>query len=241
VVVTANGGGERHRSDSILAAVPRRLALLLVLALAGCGGSSKPASTPQPTAKGTATSAAPAGCQKVPHPPAQDESLPKPHTRLDPRKTYVATVRTSCGSFRITLDAKRAPLTGGSFLYLVRHRFYDGLTFHRVAKGFVIQGGDPKGDGSGGPGYTVVEPPPKTLRYTRGVVAMAKTATDPSGASGSQFFVVTGPDAGLGPQYALLGRVTAGEGTVSRIDALGNAQEQPTQVVLIRSIRIRVS
>jgi cyclophilin family peptidyl-prolyl cis-trans isomerase len=220
--------------------VPRRLVLLLVLALAGCGSSSKPASTPAPKATGTAT-AADAGCQNVPQPPAQDESLPKPHTRLDPAKKYVATVNTSCGSFQITLDAKRAPVTGGSFLYLVRHRFYDGLTFHRVAKGFVIQGGDPKGDGSGGPGYTVVEPPPKTLSYTRGVVAMAKTSSDPAGASGSQFFVVTGPDAGLPPDYALLGRVTAGQATVSRIDALGNAQEQPTQVVLIRSIRVRVS
>ena len=237
MVVAADGGGERHRRDSILAAVPRRLVLLLVLALAGCGASAKPA----PTKSVATPTPDKAGCPQAPKPPAQDESLPKPHTRLQRGKTYVATVKTNCGSFQITLDPKRAPITGGSFLYLARHHFFDGLTFHRIHPGFVIQGGDPHGDGSGGPGYTVVEPPPRNLRYTRGVVAMAKTASDPSGASGSQFFVVTAPDAGLPPQYALLGRVTGGQATVSRIDALGNAQEQPTQVVLIRSIRVRVS
>jgi peptidyl-prolyl cis-trans isomerase B (cyclophilin B) len=218
--------------------VPRPLAVLLLLTLAGCGGSAKPKAT---AARPTATRQPSTGCQKAPQAPAQDETLPKPHTRLARGKTYVATVKTNCGSFQITLDPRRAPVTGGSFLYLVRHRFFDGLTFHRVAKGFVIQGGDPKGDGSGGPGYTVVERPPRNLRYTRGVVAMAKTQSDPAGASGSQFFVVTGQDAGLPPDYALLGRVTAGEDAVNRIDALGNAQEQPTQVVLIRSIRVRVS
>lgn len=215
----------------------RPLAALILLALAGCGGSSTPTPTPAPATPRPAA----ATCQKVPQPPAQDESLPKPHTRLARGTTYVATVKTNCGAFQITLDPRRAPVTGGSFLYLVRHHFYDGLSFHRVAKGFVIQGGDPKGDGSGGPGYTVVEPPPANLRYTRGVVAMAKTQTETAGASGSQFFVVSGQDAQLPPDYALLGRVTAGEPAVSRIDALGNAQEQPTQPVLIRSIRIAVS
>jgi peptidyl-prolyl cis-trans isomerase B (cyclophilin B) len=210
---------------------------LILLTLAGCGGSSTP-KTPTPAA---ISGPAATGCVKVPQPPAQDESLPKPHTRLARGKTYVATVKTSCGNFQITLDPRRAPVTGGSFVYLVRHRFYDGLSFHRVARGFVIQGGDPKGDGSGGPGYTVVERPPASLRYTRGVVAMAKTQSEPAGASGSQFFVVTGQDAQLPPDYALLGRVSAGEAAVRRIDALGNAQEQPTQPVLIRSIRLRVS
>ena len=218
--------------------MPRRLAALLILGLAGCGGGGHKAKAPP--AESTATPQSFTGCQKVAQPPAEDETLPQPHLRLAPGQSYVATVRTSCGSFQITLDPRRAPVSGGSFLYLVRHRFFDGLTFHRVAKGFVIQGGDPKGDGSGGPGYTVVERPPRSLRYTRGIVAMAKTQSDPAGASGSQFFVVTARDAGLPPDYALLGRVTAGLDVVDRIDALGNAQEQPTQPVLIRSIRVRV-
>jgi cyclophilin family peptidyl-prolyl cis-trans isomerase len=151
-------------------------------------------------------------------------------------------VLTSCGEFEITLDPKRAPRTGGSFASLVSKRFYDNLTFHRIAAGFVIQGGDPKGDGLGGPGYTVVEKPPQDVAYTKGVVAMAKTQTDPPGASGSQFFVVTGEDVGLPPDYALLGKVTKGQEVVDKIGVLAvDSNEAPTQPVVIRQIRITVS
>src|SRR4030095_8655173 len=106
-------------------------------------------------------------------------------------KTYLASVATNCGDFVITLDAKRAPKTGGAFKYLADKGFFDNTTFHRIVSGFVIQGGDPKGDGTGGPGFSVVEPPPQDLVYTKGVVAMAKTGAEPLGTSGSQFFVVT--------------------------------------------------
>jgi cyclophilin family peptidyl-prolyl cis-trans isomerase len=106
----------------------------------------------------------------------------------------------------------------------------------------VIQGGDPKGDGLGGPGYTVVEKPPQDVAYTKGVVAMAKTQTDPPGASGSQFFVVTGEDIGLPPDYALLGKVTKGQEVVDKIGVLAvDSNEAPTQPVVIRQIRITVS
>ena len=104
--------------------------------------------------------------------------------------------------------------------------FYDELTFHRVAANFVIQGGDPNGDGSGGPGYRIVEAPPANLRYTRGTVAMAKTATDPAGASGSQFFIVTAPEAELPPQYALVGRVV---GSMAGVDAIAKLPTIPPQ------------
>jgi peptidyl-prolyl cis-trans isomerase B (cyclophilin B) len=230
--------GESATADSILAAVPRPVVVLLVLALAGCGGGAESTSKPPPAATPESS-----GCQKVSAPaPRADAALPKPHLVLQRGKTYVATVSTSCGSFQITLDPKRAPKTGGSFLYLVRHRFYDGLTFHRVSPGFVIQGGDPKGDGTGGPGYTIVERPPAGLQYTRGAVAMAKTGTDPAGASGSQFFVVTAETTPLPADYALVGRVTAGMDTVDRIGALEvDPQERPLQTVLIRSIRAKVS
>ncbi len=123
--------------------------------------------------------------------PRGTQHVPRPTGGLNPAKHYVVTLATNCGAISIQLDVKRAPKTTASFAYLVRRGFYNDLTFHRVAANFVIQGGDPNGDGSGGPGYTVVEPPPASLHYTRGTVAMAKTATDPAGASGSQFFIVT--------------------------------------------------
>jgi cyclophilin family peptidyl-prolyl cis-trans isomerase len=231
--------------------VPVALACLALLA-AGCGGSSetpakkKPASASTPAAAPTTAAATPqSGCAKVADPGAKHEpKLSKPDTRLSAKKTYVATVSTSCGDFQITLDAKRAPITGGSFKYLVSKHFYDDLTFHRIVPNFVIQGGDPAGDGTGGPGYEVVEPPPKDLTYDPGVVAMAKTQTDPTGASGSQFFVVTGAGAAsLTPDYALLGKVTKGMDVVK---AIGNVQADPTTgqpatPVVIKSVRIKTS
>jgi cyclophilin family peptidyl-prolyl cis-trans isomerase len=147
-------------------------------------------------------------------------------------------VDTNLGTFSFALDVKDSPCTTSWFASLVRKGFFDGLTFHRIVPGFVIQGGDPSGNGSGGPGYTVVDTPPRNAAYTRGVVAMAKTGADPAGTAGSQFFVVTGADAGLPPQYALLGRVTRGLDVVERIGRLGNAQEQPTRRIVIRRMTL---
>jgi cyclophilin family peptidyl-prolyl cis-trans isomerase len=98
----------------------------------------------------------------------------------------------------------------------VKLGYYDGLTFHRVVAGFVIQGG-PNGDGSGGPSWKIVEPPPANLRYTKGVVAMAKGPTAPSGASASQFFIVSGSGVNLPPACALVGHVISGEQAVEAI------------------------
>jgi cyclophilin family peptidyl-prolyl cis-trans isomerase len=98
----------------------------------------------------------------------------------------------------------------------------------------VIQGGDPLGNGAGGPGYSVDEKPPPNLSYTRGIVAMAKTSAEPPGRSGSQFYIVLAPDAGLPPEYALLGRVSEGMNVVERIGKLGRPEEKPPkQTVLI--------
>ena len=115
----------------------------------------------------------------------KDVKVAKPTEKLKKGKTYVARVLTNCGEFDITLDPKRAPRTGGSFKTLVDKRFYDGLSFHRIVAGFVIQGGDPEGDGNGGPGFQIVEPPPQDLTYSKGVVAMAKTETEPGGHLGA--------------------------------------------------------
>ena len=194
--------------------MPVALLLACALLIAGCGDDEKE----KAAATETAEPAQEAGCEKVAKPqPANEAKLPKPTEKLKVGKTYVARVLTNCGEFEITLDPKRAPTTGGSFASLVGKRFYDGLTFHRIAAGFVIQGGDPKGDGSGGPGYSVIEKPPADLTYSKGIVAMAKTATDPPGTSGSQFFVVTGEAPDLPPDYALLGKVTKGMDVVDKI------------------------
>jgi peptidyl-prolyl cis-trans isomerase B (cyclophilin B) len=213
-----------------LPAVPRHLAVLiatLALGAAGCGSTSDKESSATSTATAKATPK-----------PAQ------PYTALDPSKTYVATVTTSLGAFQITLDAKRAPNTGGSFKALADKRFYDGLTFHRIVPDFVIQGGDPTGDGSGGPGYSVVETPPQDLSYTKGVVAMAKTQQEAPGTSGSQFFVVIGAQAQqLPPDYALLGKVTKGQAVADRIGKVKTdpSTGAPAKKVTIKTIRVAAS
>jgi cyclophilin family peptidyl-prolyl cis-trans isomerase len=218
-------------------------ALLAAVALlaAGCGGGGSGGgggSTATATATSTQTDT---GCRNVPQPAPKKVHLSRPSAKLDPAKTYVAAVHTSCGDIAITLDAKRAPRTGGSFLYMAQKRLYDGTTFHRIVPGFVIQGGDPKGNGTGGPGYSVVEAPPRSLRYTKGVVAMAKTQFERPGTSGSQFFVVTADDAKLPPEYALLGRVTGGQDVVDRIAAAGTDQQQrPVQPIVIESVTVTV-
>jgi peptidyl-prolyl cis-trans isomerase B (cyclophilin B) len=180
--------------------------------------------------------------------PKGAQHLQPPTVALDPAKTYTVTVRTNCGKFAFALDVRAQPKTSASFYALVKRGFYDGLIFHRVAAGFVIQGGDPLGTGAGGPGYTIVEAPPKGTQYVRGDVAMAKTQTQPAGASGSQFFIVTGANvthsAGLGPDYALAGTVTRGQSVVDAIGALPTNPPQdgtPTTTVVMESVTVAIS
>jgi len=222
--------------------LPVALLLACALMLVACGDDEENAAS-TPAATETAEPVPEAGCEKVAAPkPSGPGDLPKPTQELKAGTTYVARVLTNCGEFEITLDPRRAPKTGGSFASLVSKRFYDGLGFHRIVPGFVIQGGDPEGTGGGGPGYSVTETPPKDLTYSKGVVAMAKTATDPVGTSGSQFFVVTGEDAGLPPDYALLGTITKGQEVVDRIGVVAvGPDEAPTDPVVIRRIRITES
>jgi len=213
----------------------------LVLAFTACGGDDE-----QPAASSTATpedtgGEQGSGCTPAERPVPKDARFEQPKQRLAPGKTYVATVTTNCGAFEITLDSKRAPRTGGSFKSLADKGFYDGLGFHRIVPGFVIQGGDPNGDGSGGPGYSVVEAPPRTLKYVKGVVAMAKTGIEAAGTSGSQFFVVTG-DAGLPPEYALVGKVTQGQEVVDKIGVVPvSPDEQPVEPIVIESVAVAAS
>jgi cyclophilin family peptidyl-prolyl cis-trans isomerase len=186
----------------------------------------------------SAAAASANGCEKVEAPPPKQVSFKAPKQAVKAGEKLTATVETSCGSFEIALDTKRAPKTVNSFVFLADEGFYDDLTFHRVAPGFVIQGGDPEGTGTGGPGYSVEEKPPANLAYTKGIVAMAKSSADPPGRSSSQFFVVTGADAGLPPEYALVGKVSKGFDAVARIDKLGTPEEKPRQTVLIEKVTI---
>jgi peptidyl-prolyl cis-trans isomerase B (cyclophilin B) len=177
--------------------------------------------------------------------PKGPQHLAPPHITLDPARTYTVTAVTNCGTFAFTLDVKQSPKTSASIYYLVKRGFYTGLTFHRVAAGFVIQGGDPLGNGTGGPGYSVVEPPPASTQYVRGDVAMAKTQTDPRGASGSQFFIVTAPNvtqsAGLTPDYALAGKVVSGIDVVEKIGSLPtnpSGDGTPSPAVVMTSVTV---
>ena len=204
------------------------------LALAACGGGDE---------EDENEAAATGGCEEVDAPdPKPEGTRTAPTEALDEGTTYRLVVETNCGSFTIELDQKSAPKTSASMVALARDGFYDDTIIHRVVPAFVIQGGDPTGTGSGGPGYQTIDRPPQNAQYTRGVVAMAKTATDPPGAAGSQFFVVTAADSGLPPEYAVVGEVSDGLDTVEKIDHLGNAQtEKPSQTVLIRRVRVETT
>jgi peptidyl-prolyl cis-trans isomerase B (cyclophilin B) len=229
--------------------VRRILATAVLLAIAGCGGggshtSAIPSGGGTGTGSGGATAPAPnagsgpPGCRKVAKPKPRSVKLAKPAAKLDPEKTYTAVVATNCGTFEFKLDVRAAPRTTASIAYLASKRFYDHTVFHRIVPGFVIQGGDPTQTGQGGPGYSTVDKPPANTRYTRGVVAMAKTADEAPGTAGSQFFVVTGADAGLPADYAAVGKVVKGLDVVERIGKLGDQSEQPTATVEILSFRV---
>jgi cyclophilin family peptidyl-prolyl cis-trans isomerase len=209
-----------------------------VLALAGCGGGSKNGATK------SATTTDANGCIPVAQPASKSTKASKPRQALDPAKTYLVVMHTNCGDFTIKLATKISPETTASFANLAKTGFFDGTFFHRIVPGFVIQGGDPTGTGTGGPGYSTVDKPPASTRYTHGVVAMAKTATEPPGTSGSQFFVVTADDAQLPPDYAVLGTVTKGLGTVDKIGELGDPASggtgTPTEIVEIRKATLVV-
>jgi len=216
------------------------MAAILILALAlvvgGCGGDEGPEST--------ATAAVETGgCADVdaPEPRANGEAT-APTEHLDPELTWTLTFETSCGRFVVTLDVESAPATAASLVSLAQAGFFDDTVFHRIVPGFVIQGGDPTQTGGGGPGYQTVDAPAADATYAKGVVAMAKTAAEPAGTSGSQFFVVTGEDIGLPPEYAVVGTVTDGLDVVERIGALGDpSTERPLQPVVVESVTAAAS
>jgi peptidylprolyl isomerase len=172
---------------------------------------------------------------------------PPPMT-IDPRATYTATIATSCGSFEVRLRPDIAPEAVNNFVFLAEKGFYDGLTFHRIVDGFVIQGGDPLGDGTGGPGYTFdIETSPEQTFDASGLLAYANSGP---GSNGSQFFVTLAPTPELDPggtagEFSIFGEVTDGLDVVEAIGAAPVAQNPtsgepslPTEAVYIDSVTI---
>jgi cyclophilin family peptidyl-prolyl cis-trans isomerase len=175
--------------------------------------------------------------------PAADGSSPKqqkfdgpPPMCIDPSKRYTASMVTSKGTMTIALDPIAAPVTVNNFVFLARYHYFDGIVFHRIIPGFVLQGGDPQGTGMGGPGYRFADELPAAGRYELGSLAMANAGPD---TNGSQFFVISGPSGiRLPPQYSLFGKVVAGLDVVATIDAIGTSGGKPKEDVTIESVTI---
>ncbi len=174
------------------------VALLLSVVVAGCA-PSKPAMPANPAKRNNMYSE-------------------PPEMQIDASKSYIATISTAKGDIVVQLDANAAPLTVNNFVFLARQGFYNGLTFHRVEPGFVIQGGDPLGNGTGGPGYTV--PAEIGLPHVEGAIAMARKAdqVNPTRASsGSQFYITLAPTPFLDGAYTVFGHVIEGMDVVQSI------------------------
>ena len=157
-----------------------------------------------------------------------------PAMAIDPEKSYTAVIETSAGTLTAELFASDAPNTVNNFVFLAREGFYEGVIFHRVIPGFMIQGGDPTGRGTGGPGYKFADEPVKRS-YTRGTLAMANSGPN---TNGSQFFVMHA-DYRLPPSYTIFGKLSAGESVVDSIaTALTGSQDRPIDPVSITSVTI---
>ncbi len=156
---------------------------------------------------------------------------------IDPSKRYTAEMVTSMGTMILALDPIKAPKTVNNFVSLARYHYYDGLIFHRVIKGFVLQGGCPEGSGRGGPGYRFADELPKAGQYELGSLAMANAGPN---TNGSQFFVISGPSGiGLPPQYSLFGKVVKGLDIVEAIQSVATGMgDRPKTDVVIESVTV---
>jgi len=156
---------------------------------------------------------------------------------IDPSRRYTAELSTSLGDLTIALDPAAAPATVNNFVVLARYHYYDGLVFHRVIKGFMCQGGDPQGTGTGGPGYKFDDELPKPGRYEIGSLAMANSGPN---TNGSQFFIVSGRSGvGLPPSYSLFGKVVKGLDVVATMEGVStDRNDRPTEDLVINSVTI---
>ena len=159
---------------------------------------------------------------------------------IDPSKRYTATMETTLGTIVIALDAINAPRTVNNFVYLAGYHYYDGIIFHRIINGFMCQGGDTTGTGTGGPGYRFGDELPKPGQYQIGSVAMANAGPN---TNGSQFFIVSGGSGvSLPPAYALFGQVVKGLDVVDAMQKVQTARgDRPVDDVVINSVTITVA
>jgi len=205
--------------------IPTRRLLVRSFACVAVAAALVACSSPGATTGGT-TIVSGAGCPSV-----QPEPLPGGETRT-------VTIATDLGEMVIRVEADLSPIAAGNFVALAGCQYYDGVVFHRVVPGFVIQGGDPTGTGTGGPGYTIADEP-VTATYHRGTLAMARTAQPNS--QGSQFFVVlsdaAGPILASYNTYAIFGEVTDGMDVADAIHAAADA-EAPTHPVAMDSVTV---
>lgn len=223
--------------------------LTFVLSL-GAGqflSQATPAPTPVPTPSETPTasataSAAASATSTASATPTPDTTIQRkysaaPPMTIDAAKSYTAVIALkSGGEVRIALDPKNAPQATNNFVFLAKNRFYDGLTFHRVLAGFVAQGGDPAGNGSGGPGYDVPQDK-NTVPLDTGVIAMAKVG-NATVTSGSQFFITLTPQPGLQSEFTAFGKVTQGMDVVQKITLRDPTKSGQPAADVISSIKI---
>jgi cyclophilin family peptidyl-prolyl cis-trans isomerase len=269
----------RRKITAIVVSLAVVLAAGAFVFVAFTGGSSTPAAksatpTPNPSTSSTPSPAGKFGTPKktgtvkplaappdkvacggsVPkaagQPKPQFAPAPDPKKYLKPNTNYTATVDTSCGSFDISFYPEQAPDAVASFVFLANQGFFDGLTFHRIVKGFALQGGDPLGNGSGGPGYQFPNEIDKSLTFGKpGVVAMANAGPD---TNGSQWFVTLGADKSLDPtasaSYTIFGHVTKGTSTIKKLENVptttapgGSEPSSPTEAAYIDSVKISES
>ena len=176
---------------------------------------------------------------KPPDNPNRPTFKEPPPMTIDPAKKYTATIDTSCGKITVDLDPKGAPKTVNSFVFLADKKYFDGLTWHRVVKDFVIQGGDPEGTGSGGPGYEFEDELPQDgpPYYKIGSLAMANSGPN---TNGSQFFIVTGNEGTQLPnKYSRFGMVTSGIDVAQKLESFADENQKPTRPIYIMSITVK--
>jgi peptidyl-prolyl cis-trans isomerase B (cyclophilin B) len=230
----------RQRRNRIIAGVVAGL-----LALGGLGtaavafltreDSPRPGNRPSPSP----TAEAVACGSEVPAAAGKEKEMyaKPPKMQIDQSKDYIAVMKTSCGTIELELYAGQTPKTVNSFVFLAREGFFDGLTFHRIIPDFVIQGGDPEGTGSGGPGYQFEDEIVKELRFDRpGLLAMANSGPD---TNGSQFFITTGEPKHLNGKHTIFGEVTDGMKVVKEIESRGTSAGSPTETVYIEKVTIK--
>lgn len=179
--------------------------------------------------------------------PATPAKKTLPPMTIDPTKTYSAVLETSEGEIAIKFEAAKTPQTVNNFIALARSNFYDNTIFHRVVEDFMIQGGDPKGDGTGGPGYTVPAEFDPSLKHVRGAISTARLGdgvNPKKESSGSQFFIVHKDVPQLDGQYTVFGQVTEGLDVVDRIAtaevtmSMSGEPSKPVKPVKILNIKV---